>query len=770
MPSTIVARQIGVSGKVQGVGFRPFVYRLAKANDLQGWVKNRMGNVDIYIQGAAENIEKFLAELLQKKPPLAEPHIESNHPADISPVSQFSILDSEPSAQNNIHLPADLFLCDECLKELNDPANRRYQYPFINCTQCGPRYTLIQSLPYDRENTTMADFELCADCQAEYENPQDRRFHAEPIACEKCGPALSFKNNVTECIDDNQQSLFHALNTLRAGKVLAVKGIGGYHLMCDAKDTQAVLRLRQHKSRPDKPLAIMLPAQAQTEGSVVDWFPALSEMQTAFLSQAARPVLLVNKTVSSELSSAISPGLNETGIMLPYSPLHHLLLNAFHQPLVATSANISGEPVLIDNEDVEKRLAQIADAFLHHNRPVARPADDSVHRIIAGKPRPLRLGRGLAPLELNLPFELTEPVLAVGGQMKNTVTLAWGKRAVISPHIGEMHSARSLQVFEQSLNDLQNLYGVKAKQIICDAHPAYTTRRWAHRQSCPVHQVYHHYAHASAAYYETAYYETSSNENITVFSWDGTGYGVDETLWGGEALFGQPGNWKRVASLQNFTLPGGDKVGREPWRSAAACCWQIERELPEHLLQGLTDSVEIVKQAWQKKLNSPESSSVGRLFDAAAALCGVRTHCSYEGQAAMEFEALCETLDAYIKLPLLKQQGIYVADWKPLIENMLDTSISVSQRATVFHHSLAHTLLQQARMIRQDYGSHIVSFSGGVFQNKVLTQAAIDLLEADGFKVYLAQNIPLNDAGISFGQVIEYAGLKAAEKIEHECV
>ncbi|MCK5262961.1 MAG: carbamoyltransferase HypF, partial [Gammaproteobacteria bacterium] len=473
---------------------------------------------------------------------------------------------------------------------------------------------------------------------------------------------------------------------------------------------------------------------------------SLSEDDKAFLLQPARPILLVPKCETTKLSELIAPGLNEIGIMLPYSPLHHLLLNDFGGPLVATSANISGEPVLIHNHEVEKRLAHIADACLHHNRPIERPADDPVYKTIAGKPRPVRSGRGLAPIELTLPFNLEEPVLAVGAHMKNVVTLAWENRAVISPHIGEMDSARSLDVFETTIKDLQKLYGVKAEAVICDAHPGYTTTRWANRQKLPVHSIYHHYAHASATYYEC-----DTDEQVIAFTWDGVGNGEDGVLWGGETFLGKPGGWQRVASIRPFNLPGGDKAGREPWRSAAALCWETGQrydDIPEKDL--------LLQQAWQRKINTPQSSSVGRLFDAAAALTGVRTIASFEGQGPMEFEALCKTPDNYIELKLEKVDNLLIVNWEPLVAAMLDSTLTVSERASLFHASLAHAMLKQARAIREMHAVNTVSFAGGVFQNRVLTEYAMALLSDDGFKVRLSELIPVNDAGISFGQVIEY--------------
>ena len=517
---------------------------------------------------------------------------------------------------------------------------------------------------------------------------------------------------------------------------MAVKGIGGYHLMCDASSSEAVRRLRDNKPRPHKPLAVMFPAPVGKPFEYAEKSVTLSESDRAFLLQPARPILLVKKNKQTKSSAPVlceqvAPALSEVGMMLPYSPLHHLLLNEFDGPLVATSANISGEPVLIDSHDISNRLAHVADACLHHDRPIQRPADDPVYRTIAGKPRPIRTGRGSAPIEIVLPFLLEHPVLAVGSHMKNVITLAWGNRAVISPHIGEMGSVRSLEIFENTITDLQKLYQVEAERIICDAHPGYTTTRWAGEQGLPVHPVSHHRAHASAAYYECRA-AGDVDKPVLVFTWDGIGYGEDGTLWGGETFLGKPGEWQRVASMRPFKLPGGDKAGRQPWRSAAALCWELGLDY-----ENIPERDPILKQAWQRKINSPQTTSVGRLFDAAAALIGVCTTASFEGQGPMELEALCDSdeinTDVFIEFDLGVDDNLLISDWKSLIPVMLDSTLSVAGRALLFHNSLAHVILQQAKILRGRHGMSTVSFSGGVFQNRVLTEKAITLLSAEGF-------------------------------------
>ncbi|MGB5607221.1 MAG: carbamoyltransferase HypF [Gammaproteobacteria bacterium] len=742
------AYRLLVSGRVQGVGFRPFVFRLARNQGLTGWVLNRVGQVEIHVQGSPDTLRAFTRSLFHQAPPLSSPRLESCTPADLAELNDFLIRPSINTGACQIHTPPDLFTCADCLQELQDPADRRYRYPFINCTQCGPRYTLIRELPYDRPSTTMVDFELCARCRSEYEDPADRRFHAEPLACPDCGPTLTFTTPGADPVAGNEAALRASIRALQDGQIVAVKGIGGYHLMCDARSDTAIRRLRDNKPRAHKPLAVLFPAPAADPLAQVTAAVFLSAAHTTALLSPQRPIVLAQAKSASPLSGLVAPGLYEIGVMLPYSPLHHLLLNDFAAPLVATSANISGEPVLTDNAAVETRLGHVADAFLHHNRPIARPADDPVLRIINDRPRPLRLGRGCAPLEIDLPVTLQQPVLAVGGHMKNTIALAWQKRLVVSPHIGDMGTARSLAVFEQTIQDLQKLYGITAAAVICDAHPGYATSRWAKRCGLPLHKVFHHHAHAAAAFDADPV-----RERRLVFTWDGAGYGEDGTLWGGEALLGRTGHWQRVASLRPFHLPGGERASREPWRSAAALCWETACDWAR-----LPAGAGLLKQAWSRRVNTPQTSAVGRLFDAAAALTGVCLEASFEGQGPMDLEALCIGPADAMPLPLtMNDEGVWISDWEPLVPMLLDNSWPVAHRAACFHASLAVMALHQAQRVREEYGVTRVGLSGGVFQNRILTEQIMMLLQEDGFTVGLPEVLPVNDAGLSFGQVMEFA-------------
>jgi hydrogenase maturation protein HypF len=659
----------------------------------------------------------------------------------------FEILPSAVTLQTSIHIPPDNFLCNDCRREMLDPNDRRYRYPFINCTQCGPRYTLITSMPYDRPNTTMADFPLCAACRTEYEDPHNRRFHAQPLACRACGPKLNFA--AQECVHEHVAGdavLDACIAVLRRGETVAVKGIGGYHLVCDALNRDAIARLRKNKLRPHKPLAVMFPWQGEDGLQRVREELQLDVVTQAALCDSSRPIVLISRRADSTLPDSIAPGLREIGAMLPYSPLHHLLLESFGGPLIATSGNVSGEPVLTGNAEAEARLGKVAQAFLHHNRPIARPADDSVMRIIAGNSRLLRAGRGIAPLEFDLPFTLVQPLLAVGGHMKNAIALAWGKRAVLSPHIGDLDAPRSLEIFEQVIADLQQLYGIKAQAIACDAHPGYASSRWAAKQKLPLYRVQHHHAHASALAFEGG-----PDKTWLTFTWDGVGLGEDGTLWGGEALLGHPGAWQRVTSFKPFRLPGGERAGREPWRSAAALCW--ESGLAWH--SNTRDAV-LLKSAWEHGLNAPLTTAAGRLFDAASSLLGLCYTASYEGQGPMLLEAIAYGDAESIDLPLHEDEnGLLVADWTPLLHALRCDEVLVAQRAMQFHLSLAHSIVKQAQRIHAHTPFDAVGLTGGVFQNKLLAELAIQQLGAAGFEVHLPQQAPCNDGGLAFGQLIE---------------
>jgi hydrogenase maturation protein HypF len=736
------ARRWLFGGRVQGVGFRPFVYRTAHRYRVRGWVRNLAGQVEVVAQGGPDTLLRFGEALLLDAPPLARPAKLADSLLPPQALNGFAIVDSRATGPVHVAVPPDYFACDECVAEMRDPANRRHRYPFINCTQCGPRYTLMRRVPYDRANTTMAGFALCPRCRAEYTNPLDRRFHAEPVACPVCGPRLAFEAGSSRRLV-GEAALDACVSALAAGQVVAVKGIGGYHLMCDAASSAAVGTLRARKRRPHKPLAVMFPRDAGL--AAVQRTAHLDDVHRAMLLDPMRPIVLLRTREDAAIAPEVAPGCSEVGAMLPYSPLHHLLLEGFGAPLVATSGNLTGEPVLTDNAEATARLAHVADAFLHHDRPIARPADDPVYRVVAGVARPLRIGRGNAPLEIDLPFTLSRPVLALGGHLKNTVALGWERRAIVSPHLGDMEAPRSLALLEQVTADLQELYGVRAERIVCDAHPGYATTRLAARQPLPVSSVFHHHAHASALAGEYP-----QDGDWLVFTWDGAGFGEDGTLWGGEALFGRPGAWRRVGSLRSFALPGGERAAREPWRSALALCWESGR----HWDDGPVD-VTLLRSAWERGVNCPRTSSAGRLFDAAAAFLGLASQATFEAQAPMALEAAATGDAPAIALPLHERDGVRCSDWAPLLDHLLEAGREVRERASAFHATLARVVLDQARAVRAAFGVSRIGLTGGVFQNRVLCEDIVRLAQGEGFAVFIPERVPCNDAGLSFGQLVE---------------
>jgi len=751
--------ELVLAGVVQGVGFRPFVFRVASKYQLDGWVRNENGQVRIQVQGHTPTLELFKTDLLRDAPLHSRPQLLLEHL--LQPVSQsgFVILSSTHQGAIDIHVPPDRHLCDDCSRELEDKNNRRYHYAFTNCTACGPRYSIITAIPYDRGNTSMADFPMCEACRREYENPIDRRYHAEPIACPSCGPQIIFESPSDSYQQD--EALEACIKLLQAGEMVIVKGIGGYHICCDALNSQAIDRLRARKRRPHKPLAVMFPCQGKDELEGVRQYLIVNDAAKAALRSPARPIVLLPRRDDCPLPDNIAPNFSEIGVMLPYSPLHVLLLNRLGKPLIATSANISGEPVLTAAHDIKRRLSSISSNLLRHNRQIIRPVDDSVLRIIQQKARPLRLGRGLAPLELTLENNLPLPMLACGGHMKNTIALAWENRVVISPHIGDLQSPRAQQVFTQVVHDLQSLYQIDAKRIVHDAHPGYFSSRWAQQAQLPSLSIPHHHAHAAVLAGEYP-----QEKNWLVFTWDGVGLGSDHTLWGGEAFYGRAGQWARCASWRPFKLPGGDAAAREPWRCALSLCWEIGDD--DVVMSSPTDA-SLLREAWNKSINSPSTTSIGRLFDAAAAFLNCCTHASFEGQAAMQVEHLARHgKHQGVPLTLTFDGTCWRSDWENLLPLLRDHRLSPADRAFAFHVSLAAALVDQATQLRHFYGDFAIGLSGGVFQNQLLCELITEHCRLAGWRLYIPQQVPVNDAGLSYGQVIEAAAkLQQGNKIHH---
>jgi hydrogenase maturation protein HypF len=701
--TTAERRRFRARGVVQGVGFRPFVHRLASEAGLAGFVLNDGEGVLIEAEGAG--LDEFAAALLRQAPPLAR--IVSLTAEPVAPLGEtsFRILESLRSA-GSAAIPPDVATCEDCLRELFDPADRRYRYPFVNCTQCGPRFTIVRAVPYDRPNTTMAGFPLCPDCRREYEDPADRRFHAEPIACPACGPRLSMP-------------LAEAVAVLAGGGILAVKGLGGYHLACDAANEQAVARLRARKRREEKPLAVM----TSEPGSLA----VLTADERALLSSSERPIVLVGRRADAPVAPSVAPGSPWLGLMLPYTPLHHLLCHDAGGPLVMTSGNLSDEPIAIDDEEARDRLSGVADAFLAHDRPIHRRCEDSVVRAAF----PVRRSRGYAPASIPLPAGPSRPLLAVGAELKSTFCVATPEGAFLSPHLGDLDSEASARAFHGDLDLYLAMLGVEPEVVACDLHPEYLSTKWARESGLPLVEVQHHHAHAAACLAEHG-----EEGPALALVFDGTGYGTDGTLWGGELLRCDLAEFERVAWLDPVPLPGGEAAIRAPWRLAAVHLERAGLQVPWERWRTVRESL---------KVNAPLSSGMGRLFDAAAALLGVREHVSYEGQAAIELEHLAGDVPA-------EPYPWTFGDGTGLIARCqadLAAGRPAAEIAAAFHETIAAAA---AEACAEAGGPETVVLSGGTFQNVRLLESTSKRLGRLGLRVLAHRFVPPNDGGISYGQ------------------
>ena len=641
-----IRARLRILGAVQGVGFRPCVFRLATELRLAGWVNNCAQGVMIEVEGERARVREFILRLEAEKPPRS--FIQSMETSWLAAAGyrEFSIRESDSSGTKTALVLPDIATCSECLSEIFDPANRRHLYPFTNCTHCGPRFTIIEALPYDRPNTSMRDFLMCQECRREYEDPRDRRFHAQPNACPACGPHLELWDGTGQVRNSRHDALLAAAEAIRAGLIVAVKGIGGFHLMTDARNEAAVRRLRERKHRDEKPLAIMTPSLNLLRREC-----NICGLEDRLLRSPESPIVLLHKRSGNLVAPSVAPGNPALGVMLPYSPLHHILLAELGFPVIATSGNLSGEPICIDGREALECLDEIADLFLVHNRRIVRHVDDSVARVALGREMLLRRARGYAPLPIRLKHP-GPPVLATGAHLKNTVALSNGENVFISQHIGDLETAPALAAFERVIDDFQQLHEVHPKSIAMDAHPDYLSSRFAARFSvrtgCPAHRVQHHFAHMLSCLAENEIEEPALG-----VAWDGTGYGLDGTIWGGEFIkVGTGPDFERFAHLRTFLLPGGEAAVREPRRCALGVLYEIYGEGAFDMELGAFSAAELValRTMLRRNLNTPRTSSAGRLFDAVASLAGIRQKSSFEGQAAMELEfaaSECQTSEHY---------------------------------------------------------------------------------------------------------------------------
>lgn len=763
---TLVRVNLSLRGLLQGVGFRPFVFQLANEIGLNGWVLNTSKGVSIEVEGDREGVDQFLFRLKAESPPNSIFHDIQSSYHDPLGYKRFEIRNSDNSGDASTLVLPDIATCLDCIAELFDPSNRRYLYPFINCTHCGPRFSIIESLPYDRQRTSMKQFMMCEACQKEYDDPDDRRFHAQPNACNDCGPHLELWESSS--LYKKEEALEKAVTAIKGGLIMAIKGLGGFHLMVNASDGQAVRRLRKNKNREEKPFALMFPNLASVKNEC-----EVSPLEERLLLSPEAPIVILKRRqmASDAISNAVAPTNPYLGIMLPSTPLHHVLMNKLNSPVVATSGNISDETICFENDDAFIRLKCIADDFLVHNRTIVRHVDDSIVRALAGAEQILRRARGYAPLPVTVK-ENVPSMIGVGGYLKNTVALAKEKNIFISQHIGDLGNSQTNATFESSCQSLTELCEIRTASIACDFHPDYPSTQWAEKNVGRIIPVQHHVAHVFSCMAEHGL-----EGPLLGIAWDGSGYGLDGTIWGGEFFHVTEQSVHRIACLRPFPLPGGDASIKEPRRSALGFLYQIfghsvfEQSIIHESFSN--EEISILKAMLEKKINCPMTSSCGRLFDAVACMTGGRQINSFEGQAAMEFEFL--TLDtsseSFYTVDLIEDDFLisnlkskddipeyynlnlkYQLDPSSLANEILEDIKQNRSRSLIaikFHNALVESLVAIAKRV----GEEQVILSGGCFQNRYLTERAIRRLKQEGFHPYWHQIVPPNDGGLALGQI-----------------
>lgn len=746
---------VRIKGIVQGVGFRPFIFQLAKQHELTGWVRNQTDGVEIEAEGLAGHVEDFLRDIPARTPPLARITRMEVSEKPLSSFEHFDILQSHAEESRRTLIPPDVCTCHDCLQELLDPANRRFRYPFINCTNCGPRYSIIKDIPYDRDMTTMAAFVMCPLCWQEYEDPGNRRFHAQPNACWDCGPQVWLEDSSGRTIAQKDEALLEVTNLLVEGAIVAIKGLGGFHLAVDATREPAVARLRKRKIREEKPFAVMF-----GDLSAVGRYCHVSSEESDLLASHQRPIVLLHgkrELAEPSIAPSVAPRNQLLGAFLPYTPLHYLLFHQTHLgALVMTSGNQSDEPIVTGNNAARKRLEGIADYYLFHDRDVYMRCDDSVTRVIHGMPRPVRRARGYVPVPVFLAERVPE-ILGVGAELKNTICLTRQNEAFVSQHIGDLENLETLRSFEHTIGHLKRILEIEPKCIVHDLHPDYLCTQWAMDQDGVARlAVQHHHAHIAAVLAE----RQVSGPVIGV-ALDGTGYGTDGTIWGGEVLHVDGQDFVRLGHFRQVLLPGGNRAVKEPWRMAVSYLWSLGgidklKDYCDLLRRWPGKQVEILLQMLEKRLNSPVTSSCGRLFDAVSALAGLRDTVVYEGQAAIELEQSMLPSDERYVGAVRKEQDMWILDPLPMVAEVIE-DVRRGQRVGAisarFHNGLVALLLESIQRVREETGLGKVALSGGVFQNAYLARYLEEELQNLGFDVYTHVEVPTNDACISLGQV-----------------
>jgi hydrogenase maturation protein HypF len=732
--------KLQITGLVQGVGFRPFVFKLAKKLGLRGYVLNNNSGVSIEVEGKKQKLNDFLIRVDRDKPDISTIFSLQHSFIENAGYDSFEIRDSIKDGHKNVSILPDISLCEECAAEITDPQDRRFMYLFTNCTNCGPRFTIIENLPYDRKQTSMNKFVMCHKCKQEYNRPDDRRFHAQPNACNICGPFVSLYDLRGNLLCSKEDALEKAINHINEGDIIAVKGLGGYHLICDATNEEAVVKLRTRKNRDEKPIAVMFPDLHTAKKEV-----HINILEERALTSVEKPILIVNKLESFSLAGSISPDNNTVGVFIPYTPLHYIMLKKLNKPVVATSANITDDPM----------LSEIADFLLIHKRGIIRRCDDSVVRIIADRQIPVRRSRGFAPVPVTLPFKLNKPVLALGPYMNNTIAVGVDDKVYLSQHIGDLDTPLAMEYYEETINDFIALTGIDPEVVVSDMHPGYNSTKYGEKNySDKLVKIQHHFAHILSCMAENG---LTPEDEVIGFAFDGTGYGTDKTIWGGEVLIASYMGFRRALHLRPYRLPGGDKAVKEPCRTALSLLYDTFGDKAYDLqctpFQDKEKAlmIEIIK----KNINCPVTTSMGRLFDAVASIIGLQHKISYHAQAAIALEQLAAKSDDTDAYPfVISNNMIYQL---PVIDRIVDnltSGISVQVIAKRFHNTIVHIILEAAVQLRNETGISHVALTGGVFQNSILMENALNQLEGSGFTPLVHQLVPPNDGGISLGQAV----------------
>ncbi|MBI5663462.1 MAG: carbamoyltransferase HypF [Nitrospirae bacterium] len=742
--------RLQITGLVQGVGFRPFVFRLAEESGLHGYVLNDTSGVFIEVEGDKDRLDSFLHRIIKEKPGLSKIYSLQHTYLEDAGFSNFEIRESEENGEKRASILPDISACDDCVNDITTPKNRRFIYPFTNCTNCGPRFTIINSLPYDRGNTSMKDFQMCPECEREFNLASDRRFHAQPNACPVCGPWTGLYDSRGNVICEREEALEKVVNLVRKGNIIAVKGVGGYHLVCDATSEEAVVRLRERKHREEKPMAVMFPDMKSIKAET-----NVSSLEERAIDSIEKPVVIVRKKETTTIANSVSPGNITVGVFLPYTPLHHIMLRKLKKPVVATSANMTDEPIVRDEKDAFNRLSGIADYLLTHNRDIVRRSDDSVVRIAAERQTPLRRSRGFVPSPLIVPFRFSKPVLALGANMNNTIALGIDNKVYMSQHIGDLDTPLAVEFYEETVNDFLRLFDMAPEVIVSDMHPGYYSTKFGEKHyGDKLIKVQHHYAHILSCMIEN---DVPEDAGVIGFAFDGTGYGPDKTIWGGEVLTASYKGFERAFHLRHYKLPGGDVAVREPRRTALSLLYETFGDEAERLelVPFKQEEKYFLINMLRKNINSPFTTSMGRLFDGVASLIGLRHKVSYHAQAAVELEQLAFRSDEASSYPFAVENG--VIDQRPMIEMIVRDLKAGSAKELIarkFHNTIVQIIIFTAELLKDKTGMSYAVLSGGVFQNSFLLENAYYSLKERGFTPFIHQLVPPNDGGISLGQAV----------------